>query len=92
MKRDYPNWICSDCGNKYGRRECGVATWHPSTCEICGEDNVYVTEPRDFGHLKDAWDKVKKHDPNCAVVRQGNIRAWCDCGADKLTKSPAKPK
>lgn len=20
------------------------------------------------------------HDPGCAIVRTGNIRAWCDCG------------
>lgn len=20
------------------------------------------------------------HDPNCAIVRLGDIRAWCDCG------------
>lgn len=20
------------------------------------------------------------HDPNCAVVRSGDLRAWCDCG------------
>jgi hypothetical protein len=20
------------------------------------------------------------HDPNCAVVRAGDLRAWCDCG------------
>lgn len=23
-----------------------------------------------------------KHHPNCAVVRSGNIRAWCDCGVE----------
>lgn len=23
-----------------------------------------------------------KHDPNCAVVRGGDLRAWCDCGAE----------
>lgn len=22
-----------------------------------------------------------KHDPNCAVVRAGDLRAYCDCGA-----------
>jgi len=59
MKHDYPAWICSDCGNKWGRRECGVATWHMSACDICKTDNVPVTEPRDFGHLKDGWEKSK---------------------------------
>jgi len=29
-----------------------------------------------------------KHDPNCAIVRLGDIRAWCDCGtADELEYS-----
>lgn len=23
-----------------------------------------------------------KHNPNCAIVRLGDIRAWCDCGSD----------
>jgi hypothetical protein len=23
-----------------------------------------------------------EHNPNCAIVRSGNIRAWCDCGAE----------
>ena len=50
-KKPYPQWICSDCGNKYGRRKCGIATWHNNTCDVCGEEKA-VTEPRDFGHLK----------------------------------------
>lgn len=57
--KPYPNWICFECGNKYGRRECGVATWHPSVCGICGKEDI-VTEPRDFGHLKDGWEKAVK--------------------------------
>ena len=50
----YPNWICLKCGIKYGRRECGDATWHMGSCDVCGEKDE-VTEPRDFGHLKDGW-------------------------------------
>ena len=23
-----------------------------------------------------------EHNPNCAVVRGGDLRAWCDCGAE----------
>jgi len=23
-----------------------------------------------------------QHNPNCAIVRTGDIRAWCDCGAE----------
>ena len=58
MIENYPAWICSDCGNKWGRKECGVATWHPDTCGLCGAKTI-VTEPRDYGHLKDGWEKAK---------------------------------
>ena len=26
--------------------------------------------------------KPVEHNPNCAIVRTGDIRAWCDCGAE----------
>lgn len=35
-------------------------------------------------------DKPIQHDPNCAVVRQGDIRAWCDCGKVKDVSVKAK--
>lgn len=47
----YVTWICHECGVKYGKREVGVATWHPGLCDICGRMRA-VTEPRDFGGLK----------------------------------------
>jgi len=50
-KKFYPHWICSDCGNKYGNRQCGIATWHFDKCDLCGKETS-VTEPRDYGHLK----------------------------------------
>ena len=54
---DYPAWVCADCGAKYGRRECNPhATWHPDTCGICGERKP-VTEPRDYGHLREGWER-----------------------------------
>lgn len=53
-KTEYPAWICSDCGDKHGRRPCGMATWHNDTCDVCGAYGP-CTEPRDFGHLKDTW-------------------------------------
>jgi hypothetical protein len=50
----YPQWICSDCGVKHGRRVPIMATWHVGECGVCGLAGM-VTEPRDFGHLKDGW-------------------------------------
>jgi rRNA maturation protein Nop10 len=29
------------------------------TCGVCGEQAM-VSEPRDFGHLKDGWQKEKR--------------------------------
>ncbi len=52
VKNNYPEWICADCGAKHGNRTQGVATWHEGTCGICGEKKP-VTEPRDYGHLKE---------------------------------------
>lgn len=47
---DYPDWICYECGMKYGRSEPRKSTWHIGRCDICGETKS-VTQPRDFGHL-----------------------------------------
>lgn len=35
-------------------------------------------------------DKLIQHDPNCAIVRLGDIRAWCDCGKAKEASVKAK--
>lgn len=46
------NWVCSDCGEKYGRRQCSDgATWHPDICSVCKAE-TFVTEPRDFGGIR----------------------------------------
>lgn len=52
--RKYPTWICGDCGRLYGRRTPGIATYHINNCDVCGR-LLFVTEPRDFGHLKPGW-------------------------------------
>jgi hypothetical protein len=55
-------WICADCGGKYGRMPEGhVSAWHPDVCDVCGE-NKPCTEPRDFclrsnAVLEDAWKR-----------------------------------
>lgn len=55
---EYPSYICTDCGLKFGGRrkvpESHISTMHVGDCDICGEHRA-VTEPRDFGHLKDGW-------------------------------------
>lgn len=59
--KDYPAWVCVRCGNKYGRRSAGVCTYHLDTCGVCGEKWTMVTEPRDFGHLRDNWKNETRH-------------------------------
>lgn len=54
----YPQWVCGDCGDKYGQKRCGLATWHTGTCGVCQKKRT-VTEPRDFGHLKDGWQSAQ---------------------------------
>jgi len=51
--RPYPDWICRPCGFAYGRfpKEDHVSTYHQGTCDVCGE-SASVTEPRDFGHMR----------------------------------------
>jgi hypothetical protein len=56
MSMTYPQWICATCGMEHGNKQTpGIATWHYGTCDICKKDHVPVTEPRDFGHLKETW-------------------------------------
>lgn len=60
---DYPDWICADCGMRWGRKPDGNrhATLHAGTCGICGNRDV-VTEPRDYGHLRDGWQRTRRED------------------------------
>ena len=55
-KKEYPQWVCIFCGDKFGNCPVGIATWHQDTCDVCGVVTA-VTEPRDFGHLREGWDK-----------------------------------
>lgn len=54
LMKYYPAWVCARCGTDFGRKKCGIATWHHGTCGVCLKD-ASVTEPRDFGHLRDDW-------------------------------------
>jgi hypothetical protein len=57
--KQYPEWICNQCGRLHGKRPEGnsVATYHIGRCGVCGTGGIEVTEPRDFGHLREGWDK-----------------------------------
>lgn len=49
-----PEWVCADCGQRYGRRPVGLATFHIDKCGVCVQQKA-VTQPRDYGHLKPGW-------------------------------------
>ena len=52
-------WICAKCGQAYGRRPDGNpygATWHIGDCDVCSAKDVEVTEPRDYGYLRETLD------------------------------------
>ena len=51
---DYPGVVCFPCGKKHGRVEPGLCCVYPGVCGVCGQE-ARVTEPRDFGHLKESW-------------------------------------
>lgn len=59
--KNYPAWVCHDCGVCYGKwYEDGeylgpsphYASYHYDTCDVCGKNEVPCTEPRDYGHLR----------------------------------------
>lgn len=56
---EYPQWVCFDCGAKYGRTNAGLCSVHPGTCGVCGQGKT-VTEPRDFGGLRSGWENESK--------------------------------
>lgn len=49
------NWICNECAVKLCKNiNCNYATtWHYRDCDVCKEYKS-VTEPRDFGGLKNS--------------------------------------
>jgi len=61
----YPLLICFDCGNKAQpdkRKINSIATYHESTCDVCGEKKA-VTQTRDYGYPDPhafIWKKVNK--------------------------------
>jgi hypothetical protein len=82
----YPDWICDDCGQKYGRRSSSNATWHHGECDVCGMTKA-VTEPRD---LKEGWHLLALESSSLEVVKAASRGDQCfiDClrGEDDATK------
>jgi len=54
ISKPYPAAICRACGEQYGDRRPKMITVYAGICGICGA-RKHVTEPRDYGHLRDGW-------------------------------------
>lgn len=59
-----PDWVCDECGQKWGRWWDGpiytgpsthYATYHSGLCGVCNEEKT-VTEARDYGYLRQGWE------------------------------------
>jgi len=44
---------------KHGKAINKISTWHYGKCDVCGENNN-VTQPRDFGHFPNWFERKKK--------------------------------
>lgn len=65
LDKDQPNWVCRDCGGKWGLwwkdgKYAGpihhCATYHKGRCGVCNK-TTGVTEARDYGYLIEGWHK-----------------------------------
>ena len=45
--KNYPHWVCQECGSKASKKQFQVSTWHKDKCDVC-EKIKMVTEARDF--------------------------------------------
>lgn len=62
-QRQYPDWICHDCGTSYCKgTSAHAATYHIDNCQCCGAEGVPCTEPRDYGHFEQ-WPLPEETDP-----------------------------
>lgn len=49
LPKDYPQTICAECGEKYGKYKGGVSSVYPGVCGWCKKE-TRVTESRDYGY------------------------------------------
>ncbi len=61
MTKDYPMWVCHDCGTKHGKYCVGTSTYHHGICGVCVQMQ-FVTSPRDYGYPK--FPKESPHGSN----------------------------
>jgi len=45
------DYVCNECGTKYGAKRDALFTWHVGKCDVCKKTKG-VTDIRNFGYLK----------------------------------------
>jgi NAD-dependent SIR2 family protein deacetylase len=51
-------WICSQCGEKYGKSIDCISTWNLDVCDYCGNETI-VTHIRDYGYPELPKEELK---------------------------------
>jgi len=69
----YPEWICYDCGEKYGRQSIRFhAKGRNGEYKICGRSET-VKESYNYGWLKNGWQQMALQSMAVEVVRSSSI-------------------
>lgn len=52
--------VCNECGEKYGTYSVGCSSRWLGGCDVCGKNNVPVTEKRDYNYLQKGIVELSK--------------------------------
>jgi hypothetical protein len=51
--KPYPDQVCSSCGEQHQIKEIRHScSFSVGTCDVCKDEKIAVTSPRDFGYPK----------------------------------------
>lgn len=56
-KQGVGDYICHDCGMKYGKPRSSCATFYHGYCDYCNKNKI-VTESRDYCYPELPWKNV----------------------------------
>ena len=75
FKAPQPTCVCRHCGERFGLKKCGVATWHLGQCGVC-QSQTGVTAPDHFGGRGSDWT-LSLPDPSAydVVVLAGDVHS-----------------
>ena len=59
-KLEIAQYVCKDCGLKYGTQIDGIETYHIDKCDVCGKLRE-LCHVRRYNYLKKVLDKRKSN-------------------------------